>query len=65
MSTVEAFAREVGLYVATWSPGDGWTRYRFYDKPTDYNDGQELMTVAGRKDALVWLRGYRAGRERG
>lgn len=59
---VEALAREVGLHAATWSPGDGCTRYRFYDKPTDYNAGRELVTVAGRKDALLWLRGYRQGR---
>lgn len=59
---VEAYARQVGLHVATWSPGDDMTRYRFYNESTDYNAGRELVTVGGRRDALLWLRGYRAGR---
>lgn len=61
-SSVESLAREVGLFVSTWSPGDGATRYRFFGKEMDYFAGDGLKTVLGRKDALLWLSGYRAGR---
>lgn len=59
---VETFARQVGLHVATWSPGDGMTRYRFFDRESDYDSGEGLVTVGGRKDALLWLRGYSSGK---
>lgn len=55
-------AENVGLFVSTWSPGDGWTRYRFSRVEQDFNAGDGIVTVAGRKDALLWLRGYRAGK---
>lgn len=63
-------AEEAGLYVGAWSPGDGVTRYRFFDHGVmsnglpvqDYNSGDGVKTVLGRKDALLWLAGYRAGR---
>lgn len=61
-SSVKSLAREVGLFVSTWSPGDGATRYRFHAEEADYNDGREVKTVLGRKDALLWLSGYRAGK---
>ncbi len=64
-------AKDVGLYVATWSPGDGVTRYRFLHTETDYfvgsyhpaSDNYILYTALGRKEALVWLAGYEAGRK--
>ena len=62
MTKVETLAREVGLHVSTWSPGDGVTRYRFHREASDYNAGQEVKTVLGAKDALLWLSGVREGR---
>lgn len=71
MNVYEA-AANAGVFVGTWSPGDGVTRYRFYREGewsnglpvADYNEGgrHELKTVLGRKDALLWLAGYKAGR---
>lgn len=58
---VEQYAGSLGLYVSTWSPGDGMTRYRFHAYPSDYNAGKELYTAGGLKDAKTWLRGYRQG----
>lgn len=69
---VHSFARELGLFVGTWSPGDGMTRYRFFrdgvltakgEAVQDYNSSDGLFTAAGRGQALVWLRGYRKGKE--
>lgn len=58
---VATAAANIGLHVSSWSPGDGVTRYRFSREEQDYDASDGLVTVAGRKDALLWLRGYRAG----
>lgn len=73
-NTVYSEAARLGVYVATWNPGDGATRYRFFENGVrvnftgeliaDYNQGLELFTALGRKHALTWLRGYSAGRSR-
>lgn len=63
-------AKDAGLYVGTCSPRDGATRYRFFTNGEwsnglpvqDYNSGDGVKTVLGRKDALLWLSGYQAGR---
>ena len=62
MTKVETLAAEVGLHVSTWSPGDGTTRYRFHQKQEDYNSGNAIKTVLGRKDAVLFLEGVREGR---
>lgn len=59
---MEQAAERVGLYVATWAPGDGATRYRFFAEPTDYHGGDGLYTALGRKEAYVFLRGVSVGR---
>lgn len=65
-------AARLGVYVATWSPGDGATRYRFFREGTrtregewvaDYNQGDDIFTALGRGEALVWLRGFSKGKE--
>lgn len=61
MTYVEELARTVGLHVSTWAPGDGVTRYRFHREASDYNAGKEIKTVLGRKDAVLYLEGYKAG----
>lgn len=61
MSEVEETAKAEGLYVATWSPGDGVTRYRFFEKPSDYHSGDSIYTALGRKEALTFITGYSWG----
>ena len=51
-------ARECGLHVDTWSPGDGVTRYRFFDKPSGYfGPHSGIFTALGFKKAAVFVRG--------
>jgi hypothetical protein len=73
--TVEELAREVGLFVATWAPGEGLPmyheghdfddhrRYRFFTSPTEYFAGEGLFTALERREALVFLRGWQAHRD--
>ena len=56
-------ARGVGLYVTTWSPGDGVTRYRFAHEDGDYFAVRALYTALGLTEAVTFWRGYRAGLE--
>jgi hypothetical protein len=60
------YARTHGLTVETWSPGDGTTRYRFFDKPgasqTYFGPASGLYTALGLKEAWNYLYGYGAGR---
>lgn len=57
-------AKRVGLYVATWSPGDGVARFRFFKsrKPVSYYQGDGVYTALGIKEAETWLSGYRRRR---
>jgi len=57
-------AKEAGLHVATYSPGDGVTRYRFFKskKPVSYFQQTGLYTALGLLEAEAWLSGYRRGR---
>ncbi len=54
------------VYVDTWSPGDGMTRYRFANVPGDYfawsSVTETLATCLGARDALQFLHGVVAGR---
>ena len=59
------YARKNGVYVETWSPGDGVIRYRFFSEPADYFGGKDsikLYTALGLKEANTWLRGYVRGK---
>ena len=60
--TMAERAKRHGLYVATWTPGDGLRRYRFFDRPSDYDEGHEIFTALGRKEALAFLFGVAVGR---
>jgi hypothetical protein len=56
----------IPLYIATWSPGDGVTRYRFFTKPNtprgaDYNAGGQIHTVLGYKNAELFVEAFTAG----
>ncbi len=61
---LERAAGLVGLYVTTWAPGDGLTRYRFHTKPADYSDGSAIYTANGRKEAIAFIKSYGIGRSR-
>ncbi len=57
-------AREKGLYLATYSPGDGVTRYRFFRTPSGYFGPENgIYTALGLKEAYTYLAGVR-GHER-
>jgi hypothetical protein len=62
VETVQGLANYVGIHVATYSPGDGVTRYRFFHVKTDFAGGFGIYTALGRKEAMAWLRGYQSGR---
>lgn len=55
-------ALEKGLYVATWAPGDGVTRYRFFENSGNTYFGPEngIYTALGLKEAYTFLAGSRA-----
>jgi beta-lactam-binding protein with PASTA domain len=56
------WANQLGLTLHTWAPGDGVTRYRFFNYPAEsYNSGWEIKTVLGRKDAILFLEAYQLG----
>jgi hypothetical protein len=61
---LEKEAREAGLYVSSWSPGDGVTRYRFFKGTSarSYFSGGAIYSVAGLIGAENWLSGYRTGK---
>ena len=52
----------MGLYVATHSPGDGVTRYRFMKskggKPISYFRTDGIYTALGMKEAKMFLMAY-------
>jgi len=65
LEELEEYAQSVGLKVATWSPGDGTTRYRFFDKPgphqTYFGPASGMHTALGLKHAWDFLYSYGAG----
>jgi hypothetical protein len=68
LEELQDYAREVGVTVRTYSPGDGVTRYRFFDKPgpgqTYFGPASGMYTALGLKDAWNYLYGYGAGGSR-
>lgn len=63
---VRKLAEAAGVYVDTWSPGDGITRYRFASVPGSYFEWSSvtdtLATCLGARAALQFLNGVIAGR---
>ena len=64
-------AKQCGLSVAKWSPGDGMTRYRFYVTGLYNDEGADYFalmnptfTACGLGDAHTWVNGYRSGLHR-
>lgn len=64
LEELEEYAKEKGLWVATWSPGDGVTRYRFFNKPGNsyFGPGDGIYTALGLKNAWQFAQGYAWGR---
>jgi hypothetical protein len=57
-----------GFEVHTWSPGDGATRYRFFDNTTGQHEhlgyfgpANGIFTALGLKEAKTFARGLSAG----
>lgn len=61
---VKDLAKAAGLYVTTWRPGDGMTRYKFFTHPASYDEGDGVGRAVGRKEAVAFLRGYLASHGR-
>lgn len=40
--------------IGTWSPGDGWTRYRIYRK----NEGIEVSHYMRKAELAEWINGF-------
>lgn len=62
---VRELAIAADVYVDTWSPGDGITRYRFASVSGSYfawYSGGVLATCLGARAALQFLHGVVAGR---
>ena len=57
-------ASEKGIWVATYSPGDGITRYRFFANPGNSYFGPDngIVTVLGSKKAWEFVEAYGWGR---
>ena len=53
-------AERLGLFVRTWSPGDGITRYRFFTNAKNSYHGPDngIYTALGIKEAETFLAGY-------
>jgi len=59
-------AEKSGLYVTTYSPGDGRTRYKLVIKPVDYfaASGYDVVySCTGRKEAAAFIEGWLTGKE--
>lgn len=57
---LQSDAAKVGLWVCTYSPGDGVTRYRFFDKPGNsyFGPGSGVYTALGYREACTFLAGW-------
>lgn len=63
---LETNAGKVGLFIRTYSPGDGMTRYRFFDNVNrSYDSGGEIFTALGLKEANTFVTGYVQGYAKG
>ena len=70
LDVLNAELKNYGLSIDSYSPGDGVTRYRFFDFPedseraTDYFAGYGIFTALGWKEAITFATGYCRGMER-
>ena len=67
---IEETCQRIGLHVDTWSPGDGVTRYRFWNRGVMDTPAEELCyfscngiyTALGLAEACTFVAGYQHGR---
>lgn len=62
LQELEIHAKAAGLSVHTWSPGDGVTRYRFFDLPESehqsyFGPASGRYTALGLKEAWAFVSG--------
>lgn len=66
LEEMQDYAKSLGITVATWSPGDGVTRYRFFEKAgpgqTYFGPASGMYTALGLKEAWNYLYGYGGGK---
>ena len=64
---LERAAKEAGLFIGKWSPGDGMTRYRFFERAgnTFYGPDCGIHTSEGSAQAMEFLTGFCYGRMAG
>lgn len=70
---LKRLASTCNVHIATWSPGDGMTRYRMIaiegnSTSLDFfgaSGSDVLGTCLGLRDAYTWLQGYRASHLQG
>lgn len=60
-----ALAERYGLYIRTYSPGDGVTRYKLFERPADYFESGEVGRALGLQGARLFVHGYIAGLDKG
>ena len=57
------------LLCCTHSPGDGITRYRFFENPVErqtyFGPNSGMGTILRAKSAMIWLYGYCSGKWNG
>lgn len=63
LQELQDYAKSVKLHVASYSPGDGTTRYRFFDKPGNsyFGPASGIHTALGLKNAWNFVYAYSAG----
>lgn len=59
LERLQEACKAVGLYVATWSPGDHAVRYRFFEEPGNGYFGPKsgIFTALGWQEACTFARG--------
>ncbi len=53
---------DCGLFLTTYSPGDGVTRYRFHTKDVGHFTEQGIYTALGLQAGHTFIDGYELGR---
>lgn len=59
LEELQTACEPIPLWITTWSPGDGQTRYRFFNIPGNSYFGPKngIYTALGYKEALTYARG--------
>jgi len=64
LGDLQESVKRLGFQVDTWSPGDGVTRYRFFNRPSDYfGPANGIYTALGFAEAETFAQGLAQGFE--